>query len=152
MSWDIKIIPSNGSFSNGQHDINIKGDYRVYGVQKLEQDILKILFTEVNQFYSQYQTDLETLIGSNLGVQETLTILAQRIGDSLAYLMALQSEQVQYQLCQGDELIDNILSLNVNYQYEITKNPEDVTVFSVNIALQTKSQQIILINKNITVA
>jgi len=153
MSLDIQINNPSGQFALQNHDIVLDGigsTIILTGQDKLIQDVQKILFTDINNFYNQYATQLLELIGTNKGIQGTINILAQTVGDSLAYLMTLQQAQVKYQQCQSSELIEDVLSLNINYQYEITNDPNDVRTFSVGIVLQTADSQQITVSRNVT--
>ena len=154
MSRDIQITNKDGSFANGQHFVVFNSVGRLVmlsGRNKLIQDVEKILFTNINYFYSQYKTQLDELIGSNLKVEQTINVLSQRITDSLIYLQFLQEQQSKYQQVQSSEIIQQIVTLNVNYLYHITNNDNDVRTFTVQIVILTAGNQMVTVNRDITI-
>ncbi len=153
MSYDIQIGNPSGAFADGGHDIILDGlgnTIKLYGQAKLEQDMLKILFTEFSTFYKEYATQLDELIGSNLGIQQTINVLAKRITDSLVYLQILQQEQATSQQVLSSEIIQNILTLNIDYLYDITNDENDVRTFRVTIVVQTADNQQVIVSKDVT--
>jgi len=154
MSTDVQILNSEGNFALGEHDIVFDAIGRLIllsGQPKLIQDIQKILFTNVNNFYNQYGTRLDVMIGSNLGIDQTINILGQKITDSLVYLQYLQEQQALSQMVLGSEIIVQILELNIDYLYAITQNSNDSRTFTVGIVIQSGDNQIVTIGNNITV-
>jgi hypothetical protein len=155
MSVDIQIYSTLGSFALGQHDIVFDAVGRVVsltGRDKLIQDIQKILFTNVNKFYNQYGTQLDSFIGTNYGVDQTINLLGQKVTDSLLYLQYLQDQQSTYQQVQGSEIIQQILELNIDYLYAVTNNEDDLTTFSVGIVILSGDNQLITVGADITLA
>jgi len=153
MSQDIRIANPNGNFDLGSHDIvfNTIGRFiMLTGNDKLIQDVQKILFTNVNNFYNQYGTKLAVLIGTNLGIDQTINILAQRITDSLVYLQFLQEQQAQAQQVLGSEIIKQILEINIDYLYAITNDDNDSRTFAVAIVLMSADNQLVSVGTNIT--
>ena len=155
MSQDIQIISTDGQFSRGNHDIVFDSLGRgviLTGQDKLIQDILKILFTNLNKFYNQYGTKLDEIIGSNLGLDQTLNMIGQKVTDSLLYLQFLQEQQATYQQVLGSEIIQDILEINIDYLYQITNDPNDVRTFTVGIVILSGDNQLIAAGADITLA
>ena len=155
MSEDIQIVSTEGQFSRGQHDIVFDGIGRcviLTGQDKLIQDILKILFTNLNKFYNQYGTQLDQFVGSNYGLDQTMNMLGQKVTDSLIYLQFLQEQQATYQQVLGSEIIQQILSIDIDYLYEITNNPNDVRTFTIGIVVLSGDNTYVAANANITLA
>ena len=154
MSVDIQILNNLGNFAFGSHSVvfdNVGRLVALSGQPKLLQDINKILYTDVNNFYNQYGTQLDKLIGSNLGIDATMNSLGQMITDSLIYLQFLQEQQAQYQQVLGSEIIQQILELNIDYLYEITNNDADSRTFTVGIVILSADNQLVTVSNNITV-
>ena len=154
MSTDVKIANKIGDFALCEHEIVFDTIGRLIvlsGQDKLIQDIQKILFTEVNNFNSRYSTQLDILIGSNFGIDQTINMLGQTITDSLIYLQYLQEEQAKYQQVLGSEIIQQILELNIDYLYDITNNDNDSRTFTVGIVILTGDNQLVSIGNNITI-
>lgn len=138
MSRTIKIVSIDGDFSGGNHDVALDGVGRfvmLSGEAKLIEDIQKILFTEENQFWDKYGTQIDDLIGTNIGVNEIKQLLGQRVAASLVYLQFLQQEQRRYQNCQAAELISAINNISVTYLGEVSKNPQDLFKFVVAVSV-----------------
>ena len=154
MSTDIQIHSQDGQFSAGNHDVVFDALGRLVmltGEKKLIQDVLKILFTDINYFYTDYGTKLSELIGTNLGKNQTISVLAQRVADSLAYLQFLQTQQAAYQQVTSDEIIKEVLTLNVNYLFEITNNDNDSRTFTVQIVLLNGTGQTVTVSRQINI-
>jgi hypothetical protein len=154
VSTDIQIQSQDGQFSDLNHDVVFDTLGRLVmltGENKLIQDVLKILFTDVNYFYTDYGTQLEELIGTNLGIDQTISILAQRVADSLAYLQFLQTQQASYQQVSSDEIIQEVVTLNVNYLFEITNNDSDSRTFTVQIILLNGTGQTVTVGRQINI-
>lgn len=154
MSTDIQIQSQDGQFSSGSHDVVFDSIGRIVmltDVSKLVQDVLKILFTDINYFYTDYGTQLNELIGTNLGKNQTVSVLSQRVADSLAYLQFLQTQQATYQQLSSDEMIKEVLTLNVNYLYEITNNDNDSRTFTVQIVLLNATNQTVSLEREINI-
>lgn len=154
MSTDIQIQSQDGQFSSGNHDVVFDSIGRLVmltGVNKLVQDVLKILFTDINYFYTDYGTKLNELIGTNLGKNQTVSVLSQRVADSLAYLQFLQTQQATYQQLSSDEMIKEVLTLNVNYLYELTNNDNDSRTFTVQIVLLNATNQTVSLEREINI-
>jgi len=154
MSFDIQITNKEGQFALGKHDIVLDSIGRTVllsGRDKLIQDVQKILFTNVNKFYNDYGTKLDEIIGTNLGKDQTINVLAQKITDSLIYLQFLQEQQSKYQQVQSSEIIKQIVEINVNFVYELTGNDNDARTFAINIVLLTEDNQVISVNRDIEI-
>jgi hypothetical protein len=152
MSFDIKI-GNGGDFSTLNHDIvldNTGRTIQLNGVSKLEQDIQKILFTSRNYFYNEYGTQIESLIGSNLGLEFTKQTLATQMSTALTYLQYLQTAQTKYQTVNAAELIYQISEIQVDYLYELTANPQDATSFQVTIIVINSVNQKISVNRSVS--
>ena len=154
MSLDIQINNPSGQFALQNHDIVLDGigsTIILTGQDKLIQDVQKILFTPRNYFDVNYSTQWDDIIGSNLGVEQTENIIAQRVTDALVYLQYLQQQQAKYQQVQSSEIIQQIQTINVNYLYELTNNDNDLRTFTVGIVLITQGNQVVNVTGNITI-
>jgi hypothetical protein len=123
MSETYQLSNNTGDFANGDLDIvfdNVGRLVVLTKVNKLAQDVEKILFTELNKFYPQYGTIIQDVIGTTPNIDAFKLKLAQRITDSLLYLQFLQKQQQKYQKIDGAELLYKINSVNiVNIKREI---------------------------------
>jgi hypothetical protein len=158
LSFDIQINNQTGVFDQLDHDIMLDGvgsPIILTGQNKLIQDIQKILFTTKNYFYTTYGTNIESLVGTNIGVDKTKSQLAEQVTNSLVYLQYLQNQQSQYQKVNANEIIGTIDSITVNYLPEIqTQNtsPSDVFTFRVAISITTAAQKPIVVTNNLSLA
>lgn len=153
MSFDLKLGNNLGNFGLLEHDISFDGSGRVVlvsGVRKLEQDIQKILFTSVNNFYNEYGTSIESLIGTNNKVEAIKEKLATQTLEALSYLKNLQDAQTRYQAVDGNEVIGQVLKLTVDYLYEITGNSNDATTYRVTIVVQNLAGKTVTSNRNVS--
>lgn len=130
MSFDFKIL-------NGDLVIGTNGDLaKVQDTDKLIQDILKMLMTEIgsNQFFSWYGSSLSSsMIGSGYDSEFIASVAENQIRSSLETLQNLQREQSAKQIVTPGELLAAIKSVNV------VRNEVDPTFFSVLLSVLTKN-------------
>ena len=125
----------------------------ISGQNKLIQDVNKIFATNKDNYYPQYGTQLDKLIGTNLGLEVTKNALAAMLLDSLAYIQFLQKQQTKYQQVDGSELLENVTAVLVNYAPEVTPNPGDSqiqTVFNCLVNVQNASSKTINISTSLS--
>ena len=120
---------------------NIGGTQYVTGINKLIQDVLKILFTTLDKFYLSYGTQIQTLIGKNLNKTTVIHTLGKEISNALAFLQSLQSQQMKFQSIAADEFIQNIQTLQIDNLADLTGDMNDSTSYKVNISILTGSNQ-----------
>lgn len=152
MSQDIKIKSLLGSFSLGEHDIDLDslGSVNmVTGQDKLVQDIQKIFSTINNHFWKDYNTDLQAVIGTNLGVNATQNMLYQKVTDALTYLKSLQDAQVQYQEVDAAEYLKRINTVLVDYLYEVTKDQADLFTYKVTVNVTNGTNQSLTVSASV---
>jgi septin family protein len=136
MSFDIQI--GNGQdFAQLQHDV-------------LQQDILKIIFTTRNYFYNEYGTQIETIIGSNNGLNATKQFLTTEITNALTLLQYLQNQQATYQIVDAAEIISQIYEVQTDYLFELTQSPQDKTSFRVTIIVINGVNQQITVSRSVS--
>jgi hypothetical protein len=153
MSYDIQIGNNLGNFGLLQHDIifdNTGRTIKLTGVAKLEQDIQKILFTTRNYFYNTYGTQIESLIGTNLGLTVTKQNLGSQVANALSMLQYLQSAQAKYQVVDAAEMIYQVSEIQVDYLFELTNNQQDSTSFQVTIIVINAVGQTITVSRSIS--
>lgn len=130
MSFDFKIL-------NGDLVIGTNGDLdKVENTEKLVQDILKMLMTEVgsNEFYPWYGSLISSsMIGSTYDYEFISSVAENQIRSSLEILQNLQREQSLKQIVTPSELFAAIKSVNV------IRNEIDPTFFSVLLTVLTKN-------------
>lgn len=134
MSFDLKI--SNGDISLGQD-----GDLeKVEGIDKLVQDILKILMTPVgaNVFFPWYGSILtEASIGQVLDKTFVYSMVNQTIRNSLEKLQNLQKNQLANgQSVSANEMLAAIKSI------DIYRNTADPTYWSIYLKVLSKGLRV----------
>lgn len=153
MSFDLKLGNNLSNFAFLEHDIAFDGAGRVVqvsGVHKLEQDIQKILFTSVNNFYNEYGTSIESLIGQKNTVQALKDALSSQTLEAISYLKGLQDAQSRYQAVDANEIIGQIIKVTVDYLFEITSNSNDATTYRVTIVVQNLAGKTVTSNRNVS--
>jgi phage baseplate assembly protein W len=125
MSFDLKIL--NGDLVIGPDaDLDV-----VTGEDKLKQDILKILLTQVgsNVFFPWYGSYISSnLIGENLPVSFIENMAQSQIQNSLDNLIRMQKEQMKSgQNVSASELLAAVKYISVN------RNDIDPTMFSISV-------------------
>lgn len=154
MSFDIKIANTTGQFDLLQHDIvldNIGAAVQLTNTTKLEQDILKILFTSKNYFYNQYGTQIEEMIGNPIASNNLQNQLTKQVVDALVYLQFLQTQQAKYQQLSGGEQIVQIQNVQVNYLGDLNQTGTNLTTFSLTIVVLNAAQQTVLVTRELSI-
>jgi hypothetical protein len=130
MSFDLKIL-------NGDLVIGTNSDFgTVENTEKLIQDILKMLMTEIgsNQNFPWYGSSItSSMLGSPYDIEFIATIAENQIRSSLETLQSLQREQSLKQIVTPSELLAAIKNINV------IRNEVDPTFFSVLLSVLTKN-------------
>ena len=130
MSFDLKIVNGDLSIKNGDLDT-------INGKDKLIQDVLKIVLTEVgsnpfNPWYGSYVS--RTLIGSYLDSDIVLSAAKNQLQIAIENLKALQQKQLESgQKMSPEEQISVILNVIVD------RNAFDPRLFEVVIKILNKS-------------
>jgi len=135
MSFDLKIVKGDISI---ERDGSIK---TVFGNEKLRQDIVKIILTEVgdNKFHPQY--------GSNVGAVQVGTVqdetflkqdLISSAQDALKNLMALQRSQAKRQYLSPSEIIIDIKNI------EIKRDTIDPRMYNIFISVLTQELDLVV--------
>jgi hypothetical protein len=152
MSFDLKLASQLGQFDLLEHDILLSNNLQtVTGNGKLEQDIQKIILTSKNYFHPKYGTSIETLIGTNYGIEQTKNIIAQQIVDALVYYQNLQSQQAKYQNVLASEKLETISSVNVVYQGNTTgATQQQLFTFTVALKVADASGKTLDVYQNIS--
>lgn len=153
MSTDIQIGNITNNFAALQHDILLDAVGRpitLSGIAKLEQDILKILVTSINYFYPAYGTQIEEMVGISANLITIKSNLQTEVVNALNYLQYLQTSQAKYQIVDAAEMIGNIQSVQVDYLYDVTLKPSDLTSFAITIVVENNSGQIISVNRTLS--
>lgn len=132
MSFDLKIINGDLVMKNG--DLR-----KVEDSEKLIQDILKILLTEVgsNPNHPYYGSSIsKSLIGSALDKNLLTQISESQIKNCLDVLKKLQEDQVKsFKFVTADEQIQQISSI------KITKNISDPRYYDITIKAISKGRK-----------
>ena len=130
MSFDLKIL-------DGDLVVGTNADLaQVQNTEKLVQDILKMLMTEIgsNQFFAWYGSPLgSTMVGSPYDTEFIASVAESQIRTSLETLQNLQREQSAKQIVTPSELLAAIKTVN------IVRNEVDPTFFSVLLSVLTKN-------------
>ena len=141
MSFDLKIL-------NGDLVIGTNGDFgTVENTEKLIQDILKMLMTEIgsNQNFPWYGSSItSSMLGSPYDIEFIATIAENQIRSSLETLQNLQREQSLKQIVTPSELLAAIKNINV------IRNEIDPTFFSVLLSVLTKNLNVADASFNVT--
>ena len=135
MSFDLKIVKGDISI---ERDGSIK---TVFGNEKLRQDIVKIILTEVgdNKFHPQY--------GSNVGAVQVGTVqdetflkqdLISSAQDALKNLIALQRSQAKRQYLSPSEIIIDIKNI------EIKRDTIDPRMYNIFISVLTQELDLVV--------
>lgn len=141
MSFDLKIL-------NGDLNIGTNSDLdTVENTEKLIQDILKMLMTEIgsNVFFPWIGSAITSaMIGSPYDTEFIATIAENQIRSSLETLQSLQREQSLKQIVSPSELLAAIKNINV------VRNEIDPTFFSVLLTVLTKNLNVVDTSFNVT--
>ena len=135
MSFDLKIVKGDISI---ERDGSIK---TVFGNEKLRQDIVKIILTELgdNKFHPQY--------GSNVGTVQVGTVqdeaflkqdLISSAQDALKNLIALQRSQAKRQYLSPSEIIVDIKNI------EIKRDTIDPRMYNIFISVLTQELDLVV--------
>lgn len=149
MSTTFQLTTASGPISDQSDDIAIDAIgalVPITGLAKLEQDILKILRTATNNFYPNYETEIDSLIGGNYNVDEIKQTLANNITNSLVYLQYLQQQQQKYQILDAAEVLETINSIAVTYLGDITPTGTNLTTYTVAISVTNAAQNTVTIS------
>jgi hypothetical protein len=149
MSIGFQIVNNSGDLATGSVDIALDAVGRMVqltGKPKLIQDIQKILYTELNKFYSQYKTLIDDVIGTAPNPDDLKLLLAQRVTNSLNYLQQLQQQQAKYQNVDASEIIQTINSIGVTYGGDLSSSGAALTTYSIEISVSNAFQE----NVNVT--
>lgn len=122
----------------------------VRGQDKLQQDILKILGTDINPQDANFSTQLQEIIGSALGKNQTVNKIQTTIVNALNYLQSLQQAQAQIQQVDMNEIIIDIIEVNVDYVFDLTQNIQDLDKYNVGIVVTNGGGQTIAVSRNIS--
>lgn len=117
-----------GEQSNDLQLNNINDLAVLSGVDKLIQDMNKILLTEVgsNIFYEIYGTDLQSLIGNKVNIEEIKAHLKDQIETALAVLILVNADN------PNDDEVPNIFEA-------LSVTQLDVSRFQVALSVITRS-------------
>ena len=141
MSFDLQI-------KNGDLQIGSDGDVaQVRDTEKLVQDILKILLTQIgaNTFFPWYGSPLTTsVIGNVLDESLLETVATGQIRNGIEMLQKLQREQSKNQRITAAETIAAIKNVRV------IRNLIDPTVYEVRVSVLTKSLRTISTTFSVT--
>lgn len=132
MSFDLKII--NGDLVINQGDLQ-----QVVDSEKLIQDILKILLTDVgsNPLHPSYGSYLSrSVVGNALQTQVVVQIAKSQINSCLVNLQYLQQLQIKsFQKVSADEQLAAVTGISV------VRSAFDPRLFTVKVAGVTKGFQ-----------
>lgn len=132
MSFDLKII--NGDLVINQGDLQ-----QVVDSEKLIQDILKILLTDVggNPLHPSYGSYLSrSVVGNALQTQVVVQIAKSQINSCLVNLQYLQQLQIKsFQKVSADEQLAAVTGISV------VRSAFDPRLFNVNVSGVTKGFQ-----------
>lgn len=149
MSFDLNVQPSN---EYGQISItwDSLGNFNlIRGQNKLQQDILKLLGTDINPLDANFATQLNEIVGSALGKNQTVVKITDTITNAINYLKNLQESQSKIQQVDALEIIQEILEINVDYLFDLTHNNNDVGTYKVQIVVANAAGQKIMASRNI---
>lgn len=130
MSFDLKI-------SDGDLVISSSGDLeKVEGLDKLIQDILKILTTPIgtNRFHPWYGSPVsKSMVGSAFDLDFISTMASSQARSSLENLQKLQKAQMAFQKVSPDEQLAAIRYVKID------RNIVDPRFFSILVSVLTSS-------------
>jgi len=130
VSFDLKLESGDIKFSpEGELDT-------VTGFDKLKQDVIKILLTEVgeNDYHPWYGSKLgQAVVGRATTFNITLRNVELAVTTSLENLAFLQNEQLQYQTVTPAEAISAINFVNVE------REPLDPRQWNIRVSVFTKA-------------
>jgi hypothetical protein len=142
MSFELKIL-------NGDLVIGTNGDLaKVQDTEKLIQDILKLLMTELgsNPFFPWYGTTLSaTMVGSPLEISFLASIAENQIRSGLETIQNLQRSQAAQQKVTPAELFAAIKNVSV------VRSQVDPTHFTIYLSFLTKALTIVNTSFNVTI-
>lgn len=94
----------------------------VSGIDKIKQDLNKILFTEVgaNVNFEIYGTELQSMVGGKVDIDNARAKIREEVDTALSVLLFLTKENTN-----DDEVVDNFETLSVT---EISSGRFEVTV------------------------
>jgi len=130
MSFDLKL-------SNGDIVFSPEGDVEIVeGLDKLKQDVLKILITELgsNVYHPWYGSELsDDVVGNTTDARVTAASAESAISNALENLAALQVEQQAFQRVTPQEMIAAISNIKVEQE------PADFRIWNVLVSVVSKS-------------
>jgi len=130
MSFDLKLENGDILFSpEGEVEI-------VEGLDKLKQDVAKILLTEIgsNVYHPWYGSELtDSVVGFATDVRITTRNSESTINEALENLAALQIQQRSFQSVTPQESIGAIKRVRVE------RNPADPRMWSVSVTVLSKA-------------
>ena len=117
-----------GEQSNDLQLNNVNDLAMLSGVDKLRQDMNKIFLTEVgsNTNYQIYGTDLQTLIGNKVNIEEIKAHLRDQVETALAVLVLINADN------PNDDEVPNIFE-------SLSVEQIDVGKFEIRISVITRS-------------
>lgn len=128
MSFDLKILKGDIATSSG-------GPQTVTGTDKVRQDILKILLTELgsNKFHPAYGSKLGAIqIGYIADPELVDSDLRSSAEEAILKLMNLQGSQSKVQFVSPEERI-----LAINY-IDVTRDKLDPRMYNIGISVTTQ--------------
>lgn len=141
MSFDLQI-------KNGDLQIGSNGDVaQVFDTEKLVQDILKILLTQIgaNTFFPWYGSPLTTsVIGNVLDEPFLESVATGQVRNGIEMIQKLQREQSKNQRITAAETIAAIRDVRV------IRNLMDPSVYEVRVSVLTKSLRTTTTSFNVT--
>ena len=129
MSFDLKI--KNGELSIG----NSGALDTVSGNNKIRQDIVKILLTNIgeNRFHSRYGSDLGAFKIGNVSDQTMIELdLKRSVEEAIRYIMFLQKNQSKYQVLSLSEIILEIVDIRTE------RDSSDPRLYNIYISILTQ--------------
>jgi hypothetical protein len=129
MSFDLKI--KNGDLSIG----NSGALDTVSGNNKIRQDIVKILLTNIgeNRFHSRYGSDLGAFKVGDVSDQTMIELdLKRSIEEAIRYIMFLQKNQSKYQVLSLSEVILEIVDIRTE------RDSADPRLYNIYISILTQ--------------
>ena len=130
MSFDIKV-------ENGDIVFSSLGEIQtVSGLDKLKQDVAKVLLTEIgaNVYHPWYGSELtDSVIGGIADVSLTTQNAESTINEALENLAALQMQQRSQQNVTPQETIGAIKEIKV------TREPSDPRLWTVSVTVLSRS-------------
>jgi len=130
MSFDIKIV-------NGDFLVSPSGEVQIVeSLEKLKQDVIKILLTEIgtNVYHPWYGSELSDGV---VGYATSAQIIAQNaemaVTNALENIMALQAEQMANQTVTPQEALGAIQEVSVEQE------PSDPRQWNVRVKILTRA-------------